>query len=107
MADFYKYPADTLTLLRREMDLHITLESEGRVGLFLYNNNTFIVQSFLERPERVRICINKAGASISSLLHPQVGKMRPPEKSRSRENESVFDIYLMPGRYAAFRINED
>jgi hypothetical protein len=106
MADFYKYPADTLTLLRREMDLSVTLESEGRVGLFLYDNNTFILQSFLERPERVRVCINKPGVSISSLLHPQIGKIRPPEKSRSREHESVFDVYLMPGRYAAFRINE-
>nr|AFK83744.1 hypothetical protein Mahau_2096 [uncultured bacterium 35A20] len=104
MPDLYKLPAETLTLLRRELDLPVTLESVARVGLFLYDNNTFILQSFLERPERVRVCINKHGAAIVPLLKSQVGKIRPPEKSRNIEGESVFDVYLMPGRYAAFRI---
>jgi hypothetical protein len=103
MADLYNLPAETLTLLRKELDLPVTLECPGRVGLFLYDNNTFILQSFLDRPERVRICINKTGVSLVPLLKCQVGKIRPPEKGRSADNESVFEVYLMPGRYAAFK----
>jgi hypothetical protein len=111
MADLYKLPAETLTLLRRELNLSagkmpaITLECIGRVGLFLYDNNTFIVQSFLDRPERIRICINKSGVSLVPLLEKrQVGKTIFMTKGRCGENESVFEIRLMPGRYAAFKI---
>jgi hypothetical protein len=107
MADLYKLPAETLTLLRRELNLSVTLESVSRVGLFLYNNNTFILQSFLDRPERVRVCINKPGVTLVPLVEiRQVGKIRPPEKARSGNDESVFDVHLMPGRYAVFRIEE-
>ncbi|MCL2244871.1 MAG: hypothetical protein FWC03_10465 [Treponema sp.] len=96
-AGLYKLPAETLTLLRAEMKLHITLECCARVGLFLYDNNTFILQSFLDRPETVRVCIKKSGAE----LVPLTKMFPPPKKTRTGENESVFDVYLMPGRYAA------
>jgi hypothetical protein len=101
-ADLYKLPAETLSLLRRELKLPVTLECGGRVGLFLYDNDTFILQSFLDRPENVRLCINRAGVMIAPLA-----KMRPPHKLPSGENESVFDVFLMPGRYAAFIIKSD
>jgi hypothetical protein len=105
MADIYKLPAETLTLLRKELNLPVTLECGSRVGLFLYDNNTFIVQSFLDRPERVRVCVNKAGASIIPLVETrQGGKTRFITKARSGENESVYEILLMPGRYMTFRI---
>jgi hypothetical protein len=98
-ADLYKIPAETLTLLRRELKLPVTLECGSRIGLFPYNNNTFILQSFLERPENVRVNIGRPGVS----LVPLAGKIRPP-KAPSKENESAFDVLLMPGRYAAFKI---
>jgi hypothetical protein len=105
-ADLYKLPAETLTLLRRELNLDVTLECGGRVGLFLYDNNTFIIQSFLERPEYVRLRIGRSGVSLSPLVTMRsVGKMRQLGKTRSGENESVFEVLLMPGRYAAFKID--
>jgi len=100
MADLYKLPAQTLTLIRREMDLPIRLECGGRVGLFTYDNNTFILQSFLDRPEKIRVCIGRSGVDIIPLK-----KMLPlPEKAASAENESVFEVHLMPGRYAVFKV---
>jgi hypothetical protein len=104
-ADLYKLPAETLTLLRKELNLPITLECGGRVGLFLYDNDTFILQSFLDRTERVRVCINKPGVSIVPLLQKhQVGKTIPMSKARCGENESVFEVLLMPGRYITLRV---
>jgi hypothetical protein len=100
-ADLYKLPAEALTLLRKELKLPITLECGSRIGLFPYNNNTFILQSFLDRPENVRVCIGRPGVTLVPLagisLHPVV-------KAHSGENESVFNVFLMPGRYAAFKI---
>ena len=102
-ADLYKLPAETLTAIRRELNLPVTLECGGRVGLFLYDNNTFILQSFLEHPENIRVRVNKGGASLVPLMRMQLRAM-PVEKVSGSGSESVFDVHMMPGHYAAFRI---
>ena len=71
------------------------------MSLFPYDNNTFILQSFLDRPERVRVRINKPDAKLELLAKT---KIRPFEIVRTGETESIFDIYLMPGHYIAFKI---
>jgi hypothetical protein len=99
----YNLPAETLTLLRGEFNLPITLECCARVSLFLYDNDTFILQSFLDRPERVRVRVNRPNVTLAPLKMP---KMRPFEIVRSGENESVFDIRITPGHYMAFKVEE-
>jgi hypothetical protein len=101
-ADLYKLPAETLTMLRKEMNLQVTLECCGRVGLFLYDNNTFILQSFLDRTEMVSICINKADVNLVPITMTQW--MRPLKKIRFTEDESWFELPLMPGRFSVFKI---
>jgi hypothetical protein len=98
-ADLYKLPAETLTLLRREMDVPVMLECGANVGLFLYDNDTFIIQSFLGYTENVRICLANKNASLIPLTGAMV------TKTRSVEDESVFNVTLMQGRYAAFIID--
>jgi hypothetical protein len=71
------------------------------VSLFPYDNDTFILQSFLDRPERVRVRINKPDVKLELLAKT---KIRPFEIVRSGENESIFDIFMMPGHYMAFKI---
>jgi len=100
-ADLYNLPAETLSLLRGEFDLPITLECAGRVSLFPYDNNTFILQSFLDRPERARVRIKKPNVSLVPLMKP---RMRPFDIVRSGEAESVFDIHIMPGHYMVFKM---
>jgi len=100
-SDLYNLPAETLALLRGELDLPITLECAGRVSLFPYDNDTFILQSFLDRPERVRVRINRPNVKLELLAKT---KIRPFEIVRSGEAESVFDIFMMPGHYMAFKI---
>ena len=102
-ADLYKFPAETLTAIRGEFALPVTIECVSRVGLFLYDNDTFILQSFLDRPELARVRIGKGGVSLVSLMRTQL-KAFPVNTVRTSENESVFDIHIMPGYYAAFKI---
>ena len=96
--DLYKLPAEVLTLLRGEMALPVTLECGARAALFLYDNNTFIVQSFLSAPERIRVRVGRPGVSLAPLTGVKA------EAARCEEGESVFAIPLMPGRYAAFEV---
>jgi len=102
-ADLYRLPAETLNVVRKELNLPITLECGSRVGLFPYDNNTFIVQSFLERPEQITVRINKSGVSLVSLTKPPL-KAAPVKQAGGGENESVFEVHLMPGHYVVFRI---
>jgi len=101
-ADFYKLPAETLSLIRREFNLPVTLEGCGLVSLFPYNNNTFILQSFLDRPERMRVRINRGGVSLVPLTGAR-GKMLPVKKVHGDENESVFEVHLLPGHFMAYK----
>jgi hypothetical protein len=97
-ADLYKLPVETLAVLRKEMNLPVTLECCGRVSLFLYDNDTFILQSFLERPEKIRIRVNKPGVTLVPL-----SKTPPLENAASSDKGSVFEVVLMPGHYAVFK----
>jgi hypothetical protein len=100
-ADFYNLPPETLNIIRSEFNLPITLECTGRISLFTYDNNTFILQSYIDRPEQVRIRINRPGVTLVPLIRTGI---RPFEMARSGENESVFDTRLMPGQYMVFKI---
>jgi hypothetical protein len=94
----YKLPAETLAVLRKEMNLPVTLECCGRVSLFLYDNETFILQSFLDRPEKIRLRVNKPKALLVPLT-----KAPPPENVASSDKGSIFELVLLPGHYAVFK----
>jgi hypothetical protein len=66
-SDFYSFPTAILTQIRNVLlrDFFVRVESPGDVSLFVYDNGTFIVESFL--PESVEIQVS---------LEPQFGKIR-------------------------------
>jgi len=95
-----KLPAETLTMFRKELNPSITLECDERVKLFPYDKNTFILQSFFDKPKIVRVHINKSGATLVPLA-----KTFPhPERVCSKGNKSTFNVQLMPGSYSVFKI---
>lgn len=104
-AELYKLPAEVLNNLRGEMDLPVTIEGKARIGVFLYDNDTFIVHSFRDRPEHITVRIKRPGAQLKQLagLRPYTKDGRPV-KAPQLEGESAFDIMLYPNRYAAFRV---
>ncbi|MFO7324808.1 MAG: hypothetical protein DIU62_003740, partial [Pseudomonadota bacterium] len=60
-ADFYHYPAVALNEIRRVLTPHLPVRIEGpsKVGLFAYDNDTFIVHNF--RDEVVEVGVVVAG----------------------------------------------
>ncbi len=68
-SDLYSYPASILTQIRNVLlrDLFVRIESPGDVGLFVYDNNTFIVESFLPETVDVRISLDPRFAKIKEL----------------------------------------
>ena len=99
--DIYKFPTEVLTTIRQYLmsDLGIYTECAEKVGIFLYNNDTFIIQSFQDRANKIKVHISggdrrlmdlKTGAEIPAYLR--------------KENESIFEIPIMPVFYKVFKI---
>ncbi len=69
-SDFYSFPPQVLTQIRNVLlrDLFVRVESPGDVSLFVYDNNTFIVESFLHEEVEVRISLDPKHATIQDLV---------------------------------------
>ncbi|MCL2628497.1 MAG: hypothetical protein FWD44_07385 [Oscillospiraceae bacterium] len=92
----YKLPAGVINCLRGELDLPVTLECGAGVGLFTYDNNTFIIQSFLTRPEKVRMRFEK---TVELEMLSGTSRFNKPVKI----DDNTYEVFLHPGRYAIMK----
>lgn len=69
-ADLYDIPEETLSKIKGYLlnDFEIKLESPGKVALFLYDNNSFIIYSFLPYRTDVSIVIKQTKGKLVDLL---------------------------------------
>ena len=88
--NLYDYPTAALNTIRRTMskDLDLYLEGPSKVGLFLYDNRTVIVENFNDEPVDVRLVGMKPGTL--QLTDLESGKAADPS------------MKLMPHSYRAF-----
>jgi hypothetical protein len=68
--DLYHLPQGVLSQIRRVMmgEIPVYLDSPSQICLFVYNNNTFIAQSYQPYPARYNIVIKKAGAKLYDII---------------------------------------
>ncbi len=110
-SDLYNYPQNVLDRLRTTLcsDFGLRLEGPSRISLFVYDNGTFIVQSFNDDPVNIKIITGESVKSLTDLVnnesvngiirtYPGFGRRQPaPDKS--------FEITLKPHSFRAFRVN--
>ncbi len=65
-ADLYRLPPAALTTIRRSLSQHLPayLEAPGNVSLFIYDNNTVVVESFRDEATDVRLVLNQKAAEV-------------------------------------------
>jgi len=97
-ADLYALPAPVLDHLRRQVTkgLPVRLQGPSEVALFAYDNDTYVVHSFLDRVAPVELVAD--GRDIS-LVDLQTGAALP---GQARGEEAVFAVSLPPHEYRAF-----
>ena len=98
--DLYHLPPQVLNGIRRAFskNLKINLEGPSRVCIFLYGNDSLILHSFLNHPSRVNVVVKDKGFKLRELTSEEVFN------GFERNGETVFQIYLLPSSYRAFRI---
>jgi hypothetical protein len=72
--DLYNLPVSVLSRLKDTLTtgLPVRLDGPGLTSLFVYDNDTFIVESFLDEPVDVTVTIAKRAGGIRDLLSDEV-----------------------------------
>ena len=68
--DLYALPAGVLNRIREVVTrgLFVRLEAPSQVALFLYDNDTFIVESFLDQSADIRLVVDDIFPRIQDVL---------------------------------------
>ena len=98
MGNLYDYPASALNVIRRilSQDLDVRLEGPSKVALMVYDNGTFIVESFLDEPVTVQVVVTDG--KVSSLTDIVTEKSYLPT-----DGKSSYRVTLMPHSYKVFK----
>lgn len=107
--DVYKLPSEVLTRLHAEFPVGgVYLEAEGQISLFVYDNDTFIVYPYVEwgaQPAYVKVHVTgKASALLLPTQKNEKGEARRILPLYANDEETVFELYTMPGQYVIYKI---
>ncbi len=108
--DLYNLPPEVLTRIKGILTapLNVTVEAPGQVSLFLYDNDTLIVESFLDEAVAVNVVANSPLKTMTDLVSNNL-MTGTPRSSRRRgaatpDERMVFDVTLKPHSYRVFKL---
>ncbi|MEL5892037.1 hypothetical protein AAE250_00835 [Bacteroides sp. GD17] len=105
----YDYPAGALNAIRRVLsqDLDFSLEAPSKVGLFLYDNKTVIVENFNDLPVEISLVCNGPFETLTDLedssakpISSQAGKVFSGWRATDVRR---FTLTLPPHSYHAYK----
>ncbi|MFZ0033834.1 MAG: hypothetical protein WAK60_02445 [Sedimentisphaerales bacterium] len=108
--DLYNLPPEVLTQIKEVLtrDLYVRLDGPSQVALFVYDNDTFIVESFLPDTVDVKIVTDKRISKLRDILSGDElsGKVLSAPSWRGRQaapDKMVFDMQIKPHSYRVFQ----
>lgn len=112
--DLYEYPAGVLNAFRQILskDLDVRIDAPAKVGLFVYDNDMFIVESFLDEPATVRVNTTGDITRITDVLTGAATDKQPEtdegasifgRRFRPDNKNNVFRVTLAPHSYKVFK----
>ena len=109
--DLYNMPVEVWTTIRRVLlrDLTVRVEGPAQVMLFLYDNDTVIVESFLPEATTVQVVVDEQVNALRDLQSAAVLEHKQPELAmRRREPQPTgkvgFYVSLPAHSYRVFRM---
>ncbi|MFZ0429521.1 MAG: hypothetical protein WAO20_15490 [Acidobacteriota bacterium] len=107
-ADLYQLPSEVLGRIRSLLlgQFYVRLEGPSLVSLFVYDNDTFIVESFRDEPIDVRLVVD---ARLDSLRNLQSGETLAGQKRpaspwiRGDRDRVVFQTEIKPHSFQVLR----
>ncbi len=109
-ADLYQLPAPVLNKIREVLgaQMNVQIEGPGNIAIYVYDNNTCIVESFLDKPVDVNIVTAKAFTNLTDLLSNEKipGTLRKVTfrfGNPDAKDKNVFPINLKPHSFRVFK----
>jgi hypothetical protein len=108
-ADLYNLPPQVLNKIREILcgSLNVSIEGPSNISLYLYDNNTFIVESFSDNETALKIVTADKYGKITDLSTNQVfsrelSQPSPFSRNDSRQQKNRYSITLKPHSFRAF-----
>ena len=97
-SDLYSFPTGVLNQIRNVLlrDLYVRAETPGDVSLFVYDNGTFIVESFLPDTIDVRISMDPRFTKIKEVTTGEEFSGKPGGR------RTVYSVQIKPHSYRVF-----
>mgnify|MGYP001222820285 CR=1 FL=1 len=88
-------------------DLKVSIEAPGEVSLFVYDNNSFVVESFLDKEVKIKILLGK---DVKEITNADTGektngtsRIAPSfRNSKFGKDAAVFEVTLKPRSFKGF-----
>lgn len=97
----YQLPREILKTIREILmpGFPVLLDGKAKIGLFVYDNRTFIVQPFLPHLTEIRLLVDSKSGKLYDLV-----EMREIEADYYSGEKAVFTVSLHPGFYKGYKI---
>jgi len=100
-ADLYRLPVEILDKIRETIagDLPVRLEGPTKVGLFVYDNHSFILDNFAApggKTASVRAVLDSKFTKLTDLVSGEI------VSGESEKGKTVFSLNLAPATYRVF-----
>jgi hypothetical protein len=112
-ADLYKLPPEVLGRIREFLTkgFRVRLDGPSQVAIFVYDNDTFVVESFLDEDVSVRLIAPEDVRPLRDIESNETLVVEEvPELSwrgrRIREPQAAFKVELKPHSYRVFAVEE-
>lgn len=109
-ADLYNLPAPVLNKIRSMLSgqLKVHLEGPGNVALYVYDNNTVVIESFHDKDVDLALVTDKQYTKLSDLLSNESlkgteRKARMSWTDKSEKDRNVFNFSLKPHSFRVFK----
>lgn len=112
--NLYDLPEGVLNVFRQVLskDLGMYIEGPAKVSLFVYDNNTFILESFLDDPTTIQLVSTVDISHLTDIANGvKIEKLPKPTRGffsrrmKNSEKTYKFRITLMPHSYRVFTKN--
>ncbi len=108
--DLYALPQSVLTSIKRYLldGFPVMIDAPSKVALFAYDNNAFVVESYLDESTQATVSILGPAAHLRNLDTGELIQLKPPvvqtgpRRQRSQSSRNEFQIALPPHSFAAF-----
>jgi hypothetical protein len=106
MNDLYALPQPVLTAIRRYIlsGFPFMMDAPSKVSLFAYDNHSFVVESFLDKPTELTISGTNKSSRLRNLTTSEeiTGKTAPAAHGSRRAVRMEFRITVQPHSFVAF-----